>query len=381
MDSEFEFLRRFEGELSARAKPDARREPSPKPTYPRRWKPWVAAAAALLVLAAGIGFLANSNFTGSQASMAAIGSAPRPQAPHSQAFLGIDPQTGGSTTKQGITTHYAAGTVANQNASASPAPGFEQTQQGPSSDGAPGDLSKIIRDGQIAVTIDDGSFKTKGGAAADTTAGDGGSFKTKAGAVAHIAAVNGGSILSSSTEGGDSGSFTVRVPAANFDKAMVQLSQLGTVDSSASQGQDVTAQYVDLKAHMKIYLSRRKVLFGLMDKATTIGQSLTLQNQLDQVQLKIDQITGQLNYINKRVAESTIKVDLHEPGAAVAQSTDSVDNPSLGHAWDRAVQGVLNVIVAVLIGIGYLIPLLIVGGIVVLLVRLGRRRHEPNDDA
>jgi hypothetical protein len=357
MDSEFEFLRRFEGELSARAKADARREASPKPTYPRRWKPWVAAAAALLVLAAGIGFLANSNFTGSQASMAAVGSAPRPQAPHSQAFLGIDPQAGGSTTKQGITTHYAAGTVANQNASASPAPGFEQTQQGRSSDGAPGDLSKIIRDGQIAVTIDDGSFKTK------------------AGAVAHIAAVNGGSILSSSTEGGDSGSFTVRVPAANFDKAMVQLSQLGTVDSSASQGQDVTAQFVDLKAHMKIYLSRRKVLFGLMGKATTIGQSLTLQNQLDQVQLKIDQITGQLNYINKQVAESTIKVDLHEPGAAVAQSTDSVDNPSLGHAWDRAVQGVLNVMAATLIGLGYLIPLLIIAGIVFVIVRLVRRRR------
>src|SRR4051812_4073524 len=161
MDSEFEFLRRFEGELSARAKADARREASPKPTDPRRGKPWVAAAAALLVLAAGIGFLANSNFTGSQASMAAMGSAPRPQAPHSQAFLGIDPQAGGSTTKQGITTHYAAGTVANQNASASPAPGFEQTQQGPSSDVAPGDLSKIIRDGQIAVTIGDGSSRRR----------------------------------------------------------------------------------------------------------------------------------------------------------------------------------------------------------------------------
>jgi hypothetical protein len=364
MDSDFEFLRRFERELSARAKEDTRREASPAPKYPRRWKPWVAAAAALLVLAAGIGFLANSNFTGSQASMAAVeGSAPRPAAPNLQAVPGFEPQSGGGTTKQGITAHYAAGTVANQNASASPAPGFEQTHQGPSSAGAPADLSKIIRDGQIAVTIDDGTFKAK------------------AGSVAHIAAVNGGSILSSSTEGGDSGSFTVRVPAANFDKAMVQLSQLGTVDSSASQGQDVTAQFVDLKAHMKIYLSRRKVLFGLMDKATTIGQSLTLQNQLDQVQLKIDQITGQINYINNQVAESTIKVDLHEPGAAVAQSPDTVDNPSLGHAWDRAVQGLLNVMAATLIGLGYLIPLLIIAGIVFLIVRLVRRRRETPDEA
>lgn len=360
MDSEFEFLRRFDRELSARAKADARREASPAPKYPRRWKPWVAAAAALLVLAAGIGFLANSNFTGSQASMAAEGSAPRPQAPDLQAVPDLP---GGSTVKRGVTTHYAAGTTSNQNASASQAPGLEQTVGGSPSHGAPADLSKIIRDGQIAVTIGDGTFKAK------------------AGSVAHIAAVNGGSILSSSTEGGDSGSFTVRVPAANFDKAMVQLSQLGAVDSSASQGQDVTAQYVDLKAHMKIYLSRRKVLFGLMEKATTIGQSLTLQNQLDQVQLKIDQITGQINYINKQVAESTIKVDLHEPGAAVAEGPETVDNPSLGHAWDRAVQGLLNVIAATLIGLGYLIPLLIIAGIVFVIVRLVRRRRETSTEA
>ena len=91
----------------------------------------------------------------------------------------------------------------------------------------------------------------------------------------HIAAVNGGSILSSSTEGGDSGSFTLRIPAANFDKAMVQLAQLGTVDSSASQGQDVTAQYVDLQGPHEDLPVAPKVLFGLMAQATTIGQTLT----------------------------------------------------------------------------------------------------------
>ena len=37
-----------------RAKADARREASPKPKYPRRWKPLVAVAAMLLVLAAVI---------------------------------------------------------------------------------------------------------------------------------------------------------------------------------------------------------------------------------------------------------------------------------------------------------------------------------------
>ena len=43
------------------------------------------------------------------------------------------------------------------------------------------------------------------------------------------------------------------------------------------------------------------------------------------MQLKIDQITGQISYLNKQVAESTIKVDLHEPDAAVANTTNDDD--------------------------------------------------------
>ena len=370
MDTEIEFLRRFESELSMRAQADARREASPeRRTYPHRWRPWIAAAAAVAALSFLVGILATGgglSESRSSASSAApggvVGAVPAPPGTATQSNRGQLIFAGKGAVHQ-------AAPVANQQAApdlgattTTTQPTDQQGSNGSSSGTSPTDLSKIIKDGQIAVTIDKGTFKAK------------------AGSVAHIAAANGGSILSSSTQGGDSGSFTLRVPAANFDKTMLQLAQLGSVDSSASQGPDVTAQYVDLKAHMKIYLSRRRVLFGLMQKATTIGQSLALQDQLDQVQLKIDQITGQINYINKQVAESTIKVDLHEPGAAAAQSSDTVDNPSLGHAWDRAVQGLLNVIAATLIGLGYLLPLLIVAGIVLLVVRFVRRRRTGADE-
>ncbi len=275
--------------------------------------------AALLGLALLVGLAASGGFIGAESSQFnSVGAALNN--PGAISVPGVQANQG-QTIFAGRTVHQSAplpGAPADLPATdaggTTTSSGANQQLQG---SGAPaaqqGDLSKIIKDGQIAVTIDKGTFKAT------------------AGSVAHIAAVNGGSILSSSTEGGDSGSFTLRIPAANFDKAMLQLAQLGSIDSSASQGQDVTAQYVDLKAHMKIYLSRRRVLFGLMDKATTIGQSLTLQNQLDQVQLKIDQITGQISYINKQVAESTIKVDLHEPGAAAAQSpTRRHRQPELG---------------------------------------------------
>jgi Domain of unknown function (DUF4349) len=249
------------------------------------------------------------------------------------------------------------------NLSEAPSTALEEQQKGDAQAGSSiTDLSKIIRDGQLAVTIDDGSFSTR-------------SIE-----VARIAVANHGSVLSSSTSGGESGSFTLRIPAANFEKAMNQLSKLGTVDSSEVHGQDVTAQYVDLKAHMKIYVARRKVLFGLMEQANSIGETLTVQRELDDVQLKIDQIQGQLNYINKQVAESTIKVDLHEPDAAVATpAAGDVENPSLGRAWDHAVQGFLNVLAAMTIGLGYLIPIGIVVAIAYgIAILIKRRRTSPS---
>jgi hypothetical protein len=365
VESEIEILRRFETQLMRVAERDAHRAANPMLKRRRPWKAWIGAAAALLVLSLVVGLLATGGSLSSRSSASSAAAAGSFQKAGSQ--LEAVPGTTTST-RQGNILGVAPDVPANPQDVYAPGQGAAYAapnDQSTSSGGAgaaltqqpQADLSKIIRDGQIAVTIDDGTFKAT------------------AGSVAHIAAVNGGSILSSSTEGGDSGSFTLRIPAANFDRAMLQLAQLGTVDSSASQGQDVTAQYVDLKAHMKIYLSRRRVLFGLMQQATTIGQTLTLQNQLDDVQLKIDQLTGQINYINKQVAESTIKVDLHEAGAAVAESPDAIDNPSLGRAWDRAVQGFLNVLAAVVIGLGYLIPLLVVIALGFAIWRIVQRRR------
>src|SRR4029077_19751232 len=50
VDTEIASWGRLEGELSVRARADARRASSPDPKYPHRWRPWVAAAAALLAV-------------------------------------------------------------------------------------------------------------------------------------------------------------------------------------------------------------------------------------------------------------------------------------------------------------------------------------------
>ena len=47
-----------------------------------------------------------------------------------------------------------------------------------------------------------------------------------------------------------------------------------------------------------------------------------------------------------------------------------------GDAWDSATDGFLGVLSAMIVGLGYLIPLAIVAGIVYAVVRLVRRRDR-----
>jgi hypothetical protein len=96
---------------------------------------------------------------------------------------------------------------------------------------------------------------------------------------------------------------------------------------------------------------------------------------LSQVELQIEQIQGQLNFIQDQVAEATVHVELHEKDAAQVQPSNAVEHPSLGSAWDRSIQGFLNVVSTVLIGLGYLIPIAILAlGIWLVTVAMRRRR-------
>jgi hypothetical protein len=365
METKIRFLQELEGDLESVTRVRAVAELASTTRKRRRKGTWIGAAAALIAGSFLVGTIMQSGVRENAvneggASFSTVGAAVNGAGAGTSGGanrLGVVPGAENAPVAQHDTkTAFSDVEGADAGATApSAAPAPAESSKGTA---ATADLSKIIKDGEMAVTIDTGSFRDK---SAD---------------VFRIAGANGGSVLSSTTSQGTSGTFTLRIPAKRFERAMVQLQALGSVDSSAVQGQDVTAQYIDQKAHLQIYLSHRKFLYGLMAKATTTGQALALENQLQQVQLRIDQITGQLRYLNNQVAESTIKVDLHEPGAEpLATGGSQVDNPSLGDAFSRAIQGFLRVLSVIVIGFGYLIPLLLVAAAAYGIYRLIQRRR------
>jgi len=307
-----------------------------------RWRSWLVAAAVFLVIAFGIGALAQLGIGGTEASrtgsgtFSTVGSAVGEPGQELAPFLGPGFGTAGRSAD-----HQKTANPGNQGLT-----------------GAASDLTKIVRDGTIAVSVPDGSFATK---------------LARLVAIAHA---NGGFVLSSQTEGSTTGTLTIRVPAAHFDDAIGQVGQLGDVESSSVTGKDVTNEFIDYRAHLQNLVGRRTVLRSLLLKTTTIGESLTVENQLGDVQLQIDEIQGRLRYLNNQVAESTLTVDLHEQSAPIGENrtNQGIQNPSLSRALDRAIQGFFGILSTIIVGLGCLLPLAVLGGVVAGAVTLVRRR-------
>ncbi|HSD48669.1 MAG TPA: DUF4349 domain-containing protein [Actinomycetota bacterium] len=182
-----------------------------------------------------------------------------------------------------------------------------------------------------------------------------GSFDERFADAVDIASANGG-FVSTSTTRERAGTLTMRVPSDTFSEALRSLRELGAVRVQSVHGRDVTADYVDLHSRLRIARARREVLLGLMADATTIEQTIRVQNALDETQLRIEELQGNLRLLDDRTSLATISLDLREQGV---EPQATVEKPSIPNAFERAVAGFVGVIAGVVIGLGYLLPVLL----------------------
>jgi hypothetical protein len=214
-------------------------------------------------------------------------------------------------------------------------------------------VSRVIRTAELAIVIPRDAFDERFGEAVDVAEAQGG-------------------FVADSRSRSRAGSLTVRVPAANFDETLHALRALGTVEVESVHGEDVTADYVDLHANLRIARARREVLLGLMADAVSIEQTIRVQNALDETQLRIEQLQGQLRLLDDRTSLATIGLRLREQGV---EPESEVEKASIPNAFERAAAGFVGVIAAIVIGLGYLLPLLALGLLVwFVVVRVQRRR-------
>ncbi|HEX9311635.1 MAG TPA: DUF4349 domain-containing protein [Actinomycetota bacterium] len=274
-------------------------------------------------------------------------------------FLAVAALAGAACSRRAPTTSGSAPAGAIKRVPGPMGPASRPPRVGPEANGVPAaDLPaigpRIVKTASLSLRVKDGTFEQR---FQDATL---------------VAGRYGGYVSSSETATGKhhSGTLVLRVPADRFEAALGDLKRLGTVGEERVSGQDVTAQFVDLQARLRNWRSQEAVLLGLMSKATSIGDSIRVQDELQQVQLDIEEIQGQLRVLSDESDLSTITVGMAEAGFVQPKPKEG---SAIARAWHNALDGFVGVIAAVMVALGYVLPI----GLFALIGWVAVRRMRP----
>jgi hypothetical protein len=140
----------------------------------------------------------------------------------------------------------------------------------------------------------------------------------------------------SGSEGGQSGSVTLRVPTADFDAVVAEAGRLGRVRSSLTSGADVTAEVTDVEARLKSQTAARAQLQALLARAKDVGEVLAVQQRITETQTEIERLQAQQATLRDRTTYGSVHVEVAEKGAYAEGRS------GFSKAWHDAVHGFVS---------------------------------------
>jgi hypothetical protein len=133
----------------------------------------------------------------------------------------------------------------------------------------------------------------------------------------NVAGSVGGFVANSQSQNGTGGgsaygTITMDVPVNDFAAVLKASEQYGKTSNLSTSATDVTGQYVDLQSRLTALEDSRQQYLTILAKATTIGDILSVQEQLDSIQQQIEQLQGQLQLLTSQTSYSKVTVALNE---------------------------------------------------------------------
>ncbi len=175
------------------------------------------------------------------------------------------------------------------------------------------------------------------------------------------------------------------VPVEQFETTLRALRGLGRVLSESASGEDVTEEYVDLNARLENLQATQTRLREFLNQATNVEEALEVNSELSRIEEEINITLGRINYLSDRAAFSTISLQL-TPVLPTPTPTP-LPTPQSWRPADTAQTALVTLqdtaqtvgdgaIYFGIVCLPWLLPLLVVGGIGLRLMRR-RRRSTP----
>ena len=153
------------------------------------------------------------------------------------------------------------------------------------------------------------------------------------------------------------GRLVLRVPQSEFSRAMTRVEAEGTVLESSTSSQDVTDQLVDIEARLGNLRAQRDQLRELYRRANDTEDVLAVQSRLSDVQTEIERLEARQTSLQRRVALSTITVELAEPRPEPDRPVpDRWYDVGVVAAFLESVNGVVTAVRAIVVAVAYALP-------------------------
>ncbi len=121
----------------------------------------------------------------------------------------------------------------------------------------------------------------------------------------------GGWVVGSDRSSRHSGYIAIRVPAATLNQVIKRLEQIAIdVESMALSSQDVTDEYVDTQSRLTSLRATEQALLKLLDRAQNVEHALRVQQEVAQIQLRIEEMQGRIKFLEQTSAFSLVNVNL-----------------------------------------------------------------------
>ncbi|HEX8893568.1 MAG TPA: DUF4349 domain-containing protein [Terriglobales bacterium] len=171
---------------------------------------------------------------------------------------------------------------------------------------------------------------------------------------------------------------TLRVPATQLDSALAELKKLGRVESETQNGQDVSAQYVDLEARLSNSRNTEKRLLELLSNRTgKLSDVLEVETELSRVREEIERMEGERRLLAKQVEYATLTATVTEEYKAPASALPDSTATRFRNAAVDGYRSVVNFIIGVALFLISDGPMLVVWTLILLLpARWAWRRYR-----
>lgn len=167
-------------------------------------------------------------------------------------------------------------------------------------------------------------------------------------------------------------SLTIRIPAQSLEEFLSAVALESNVVSRNESVSDVTLQYVDMESHKKALQTEYTSLLGLLEKAETVEDIITLESRLSEVRYQIESMESQLRTMDNKVNYSTVYLNISEVKKYTPVKEQTIGEKIItgftSNLYDVG-EGLLDFAIGIIISLPYLIIWAVVILIIVLIIK------------